>query len=83
MENKLSQKPGVVLKTINQDMATPNEESAMEVRQAIARGEAQAMAEVMRDHRDRPGPVRLSIKPEPFHGYQTEDAGRWMAKFGT
>lgn len=49
----------------------------------IAREVAIAVSEVFRD-RIRPpqnAGVRLSVKPEPFHGYASEDASRWMAKF--
>ena len=47
----------------------------------IARKVAQAVTRVLIRHqeerrRQRPAPVKLNIKPEIFHGYQSDDAMR-------
>ena len=52
----------------------------------IAREVAEAVTVALMEHRAEPrrdhaAPVRLNIKPETFHGLQSEDATRWMAKF--
>ena len=68
---------------IDEGMATPKEEQATEAWLAMACEITQTLTKGMRDRRDRPGPVRLSVKQEPCDGWQPADACGWMTTLGT
>ena len=83
MADQLKQKAVVIVKKIDEKKMAAKEETSQEAGQAIAREVAMAMTNVLKEHHDRPNPVRLSIRPDYYFGYQTEDSARWLAKYVT
>ena len=59
------------------------EDNKDEVAVAIAREVAAAVTTALREHHQelRQHGVKLSVRPDPFHGYSGEDASRWMSKY--
>ena len=83
MADQLKQKAVVIVKKIEEKKMAAKEETSQEAGQAIAREVAMAMTNVLKEHHDRPNPVRLSMRPDYYFGYQTEDSARWLAKYVT